>query len=272
VSFFQNEKARVYMRRVPILGIFGPNGHGKTLAMVWITMPDLDMGVPVLSTVRLTDFRDPRPCDGTKIVERIGVARHVEACELDTPGIEHWHHNAAHPAYIPCTSYAQLVAHRDGVLLLDEVTGGFSSRSSMSMPGAVMQAIMQMRKLDRVVRYSAPAWSRTDVALRQVTIGATLCTGFASASVEGRQWRSNRLFRWLTYDARKLDDVNEADRQADKKRKRLKADRFCMHWAPGSGVFDAFDTYSMADTLGGVDESGKCLKCNKVKTQEKCKC
>jgi len=59
----QSQVARARRRMYPIHFYVGRNGAGKSLAAVYDTMPDLDAGLPCLSTVRLLDFRNPRPCD-----------------------------------------------------------------------------------------------------------------------------------------------------------------------------------------------------------------
>ena len=52
-------RARDARRGLPIHAYVGPNGGGKSLAMVNDTIPSLDAGRPVLSTVRLIDWRAP---------------------------------------------------------------------------------------------------------------------------------------------------------------------------------------------------------------------
>ena len=79
----QSQVARARRRMYPIHFYVGRNGAGKSLAAVYDTMPDLDAGLPCLSTVRLLDFRNPRPCDDPNCKD----LEHVRG------------HQAVHPLY-----------------------------------------------------------------------------------------------------------------------------------------------------------------------------
>lgn len=57
-------RARLRRRGFPIHSYVGPNGTGKSAIMVYDTLPSLEGGRPVLSTVRLLDYHNPRPCPG----------------------------------------------------------------------------------------------------------------------------------------------------------------------------------------------------------------
>ena len=98
---------RLLRRGYPIHAYLGTgNGSGKTLLMVHDSLPSLEAGRPVLSTVRLLDYKNPRQCDDP-------------TCTF--PG--HPNHQAAHPLYIPFKDYQQLLDARDCDVLMDEVTG-----------------------------------------------------------------------------------------------------------------------------------------------------
>jgi hypothetical protein len=264
-------KVRDFRASIPIGGYIGLNGHGKTMCMVYDTMPELDAGRHVLSTVRLTDFRNPRPCQGV----RWDLAGNEMACGAEVDGRGHSAHLVAHPAYEPLTDFVQLLeASANSSILVDEISSSFSARSSMSLPSPVLRAIKQLRKGDSIFQYTCPSYLDADVALRRVSQGVTFCTGFKALSVDvpGRLWPANRIFRQLTYDAQQLNDLDGADRENDKDATKIRARKFGMLWGPSTGAFDAYDTYEMANTLGWVDESGKCVRCGGTRTARKCKC
>ena len=91
----QAERARDRRRSYPIHMYVGRNGAGKSLAAVYDTLPDLEAGRPCLSTVRLLDYKNPRPCDDP-------------TCEDATHDSENVH-AAAHPLYVPFTQWGQLL-------------------------------------------------------------------------------------------------------------------------------------------------------------------
>lgn len=248
-------RGRSMRRGWPIAGYIGPNGGGKTTAAVWDTLPSLDAGRPVLSTVRLLDFRNPRPCDDP-------------TCESPN----HAQHMAAHPGWIPWTSWTQLLEVEHADVLADEVTGVASSRESSAMPAVIANALVQLRRRDVVLRWTAPSWSRADLIIRECSQAATLCTGFFPVQVQAddddtdRMWRHRRLFRWLTYDASLLDDLSTG------KRDNLTRWCFDLHWGPGSPAFDAFDTFDSVSSIGHVSDAGRCMTCGGRRTAPACSC
>ena len=258
---------REWRSRIPIHGYIGANGAGKTMCMVFDTMLEPDFGRSVLSTVRLTDFRNPRPCEGFRINPE------GKAIECDIESNDHSTHLVAHPFYSPLTKFIQLFEAGDNsTVLFDEISSSFSARSSMSLPSAVLKKIKQLRKGDSIVRYTCPSYMDADVALRRVTQGVTMCSSFVGVDVPGRLWRAHKLFRHLTYDAQKLNDLDGNDRAQDKEAKKIRAERFGMVWGPRCGAFQAYDTYWTASELGWVDESGKCIRCGGSRPSRKCKC
>lgn len=267
---------RDYRRKIMIAAYSGANGYGKTLCMVYDTMPDLDAGVPVLSSVRLTDWRDPRPCDGTRQTLHEGGEQPCDVVDPDGLPVDHSEHLAAHPAYIPLLNFGQILKHKAGAILLDEITSSFSSRDTMGMPRAVLTRIQQLRKRDVAVRYTSPAYMNTDVMLRRVTLGVTLCRGYFPGRIPGRQWRVNRGFRFLTYKADAFKDFSEADRASQqrggrKRSARIRPESLGLLWGPSAGgVFDAYDTFGDVAMLAALDESGTCWECGGSIARKKC--
>lgn len=239
-------------RAVPIHGYVGPNGSGKSLAAVFDSMPSLDSGRPVLSTVRLLDWRNPRPCDD-------------DGCQSPDHGMPG--HMAAHPWWIPLNDFRQLfdVEHAD--ILMDEVTGVADAREHRGMPVQVRNLLVQLRRRDVILRWTSPAWAFADVTIRRVSQAATVCNSYLPVKGDGTSmWRPRRGFIWRTYDARDLDEFDSH------KRENIRSYVRQAYWGPGSDVFRAYDTRDQVLTLGAVDESGLCMECGGRRTAPRCSC
>ncbi len=286
----RNESKRAARRAWPIHGYVGANGGGKSAAMVWDTLASLDAGRPVLGTVRLLDYDRPRECDDavcaddptsghyvralpdsaairTAFDAASGVDRIALLVELgDVVGV----HKAAHPLWIPLQDWQQVLDARGVDLLLDEVTGAASSRESHSLPAPIANKLVQLRRNDVVVRWSAPSWARADKIIRECSQAVTYCQGYlAKATVsEGgeRMWRNRRLFKWKTYDAAQFEDFTVG------KRSELGALTVDWHWGPGSAAFAAYDTFDSVLTVGTVNEGGSCYRCGGTRRRPACKC
>lgn len=260
---FQNVKKRAARRGFPITGYVGPNGGGKSMCMVWDTLPSLDAGRPVLSTVRLLDFRNPRLCDDP-------VCDHPEHDNSDFGLAREITHMAAHPAYVKFSDWQQLLDWRDGDVLMDEVTGVASSRESHSMPSVVANVLVQMRRADVVVRWSAPNWSRADKIIRECSQSVTYCRGFLPKRVvvDGleKSWSQRRLFKLKTYDAADFEDFTAG------KREQLQPWHTDWHYGPSSPAFKAYDTYDAVSTIGTVSDSGTCYRCGGTRRRPACSC
>lgn len=249
---------RTLRRGYPIASYVGPNGSGKSAAMIWDTLPSLDAGRPVLSTVRLLDYRNPRPCD-----------------DPDCTSADHGTHLAAHPLYIPWTRWGQLLEVDHADVLADEVTGVASSRDSQSMPSVISNALNQLRRADVVLRWTAPAWSRADSIIRDCTQAVTFCRGYLPVTVpvedddQQRAWRHRRLFKWITYDAQA---ITAADEMTQGKRAKLKPWVRDFHYGPGSDCFSAYDTFDSVSSLGHVSDHGRCMTCGGRRSAPACSC
>lgn len=282
-------KARLRRRGMPIHGFVGPNGTGKSAVMVYDTLPSLEWGRPVLSTVRLLDYRNPRPCPGGVYCD--DPANHerprtvTELVPFDpadpaSPKVRQTRetgetvvHACAHPLYIPFRSYTQLLDFRDGDVLMDEVTGVASSRESSGMPPQVANLLVQLRRRNVVLRWSAPAWGRADKIIRECSQAVTLTSAFLPRrvrQVEGeppRLWRERRLFLARTFDATLFDEF-DAHRADDD----LPTLAWALYWGPGSSMFRAYDTYDAVTSLGWANEAGMCITCGGKRLHRKCDC
>lgn len=247
----------------PIHGYVGPNGSGKSALMVYDTLPTLEAGLPVLSTVRLLDYEDPRPCEGCD-PEHLALY----------PALRRSHergHRQAHPLWTPFVRWDQLLSWSFGDVLMDEVAGVASSRKSNQLPWAVEVGLQQLRRGDNVVRFSAPNWARAEVIIRECAQAATYClssNGVERVEADGRKRRyaTKRLVEAVTYDAVEFTDFTEGKKESATV---LVRDRL---WLPDSGVFDAYDTFDAVSAIGVVDQGGRCLTCGGSRRTPTCKC
>lgn len=228
----------------PLHAYVGPNGGGKSLCMVYDSLAALGSGRRVLSTVALYDIN-----------------------------------GNPHPLYIPLVDFRQIVSARHCDVLLDEVTGVASARDHQGMPTQLVNKLVQLRRADVRVRWSTPWFSRADAVLREVTQAITVCTGSFGKRQESDDglaaWRSNRLFHWTTFDARKLKDFDNIDTNAvkDSNGKRIKPE--CSQWyyrTPNSLAARSYDTGEEVMRLTHLDESGRCIDCGGNRQRPRCSC
>ena len=254
------DKARARLRRrgFPIQAYLGTgNGSGKSLMMVHDTLPSLDFGRPVLSTVRLLDYRNPRQCDDP-------------TCTF--PG--HPNHMAAHPLYIPFKDYQQLLDARDCDILMDEVTGIASSREYQNMPVEVANFLVQLRRRNVSLRWSSTNWARSDVIIREVTQAATLVTPHFARVRKSKPgeppilWRDRFVFVARTFDAALLDDFDA--RAADVGS--MKAMITQVYSRHGAYAMNAYDTLDPVSALSSHNTAGMCMTCNGKKKIPACNC
>lgn len=249
-------------RAAAIHAYVGSNGGGKSLAAVYDTIPSLRAGRPVLSTVRILDPETGQP----------------------------------HPLCEPLTHWRQLLDFRGGDVLLDEVQGVVSSRGHQSLPPAILNLLLQLRRRDVLCRWTSPDYGRADVVLRQVTQAVTYCRGYLAEPSRGclpdcedahhdpygcledcddqhehwplRLWGANRLFRWKTFDALSFDEFTAG------KRDQLRAEvaQFYIRSRDPDRAQDWYDTLDTVEHIRDADESGTCLTCGGSRRRPKCEC
>lgn len=243
-------------RAFAIHAYVGANGSGKTLAMIHDTLPSLEAGRRVLSTVRLVD--PLRECPGGE--------------ECDAPlghEVGGRIHRAAHSAYVPFTRWEQLLEAERCDVLMDEVTGVASSRESHRMPAPVANLLMQLRRRDVLLRWTAPYWPRADKVIREVTQAVTFCQGYAPVSTarDGRVWRDRRGFRWQTTDAAAFDEYSAHGRET------LPVAQVQWFWRPGSRSERVYDTLDAVLAIGALAEGGGvCARCGGRRRAKACSC
>lgn len=271
-------KSRLRRRGFPIHAYVGPNGHGKSLALVHDTILSLDAGRPVLSTVRFLDFRNPRPCPGGDacddprshfIVRRTAtlVDGVVRFGSVPTGEV----HRACHPFYVRLSTFGQLLDWRDGDVCLDEVTGVASSRDYSSLPGPILDLLVQLRRRNIALRWSAPNWARADKVIREVTQAVTVCAGSFNKKrpqppdEAPRLWFDRRWFVFRTFDAAAYEEWEES--QSDNIRPEITQ----RLWRPGLLLNAAYDTLDPVTNIGYA-VLGTCINCGGKRHQHKCGC
>jgi hypothetical protein len=138
---------------IPIAGVTGINGAGKTLLAVSSAIHRMKQGEPVYSTV--------------KIESEFGNSR-------------------------PIRSLRELTTLRNCTILLDEVSVVFSSRSSQTLPPDVVILIQTLRHSGVGVIWTAPEWMRCDNLLRGVTQGLVNVVPLLKKS-DGTPWPRPRV-------------------------------------------------------------------------------
>lgn len=238
-------KARRLRRGYEIHAYVGSNGGGKSLAMVYDSLPSLAAGRPVVSTVRILD-----PATGLP-----------------------------HPLWIPLDDFRTLLEVERCDVLMDEVTGVAGARDAMGLPSAVNNHIQQMRRADVALRWTCPNWLGADVSIRRVSRAVTTCVGLmpepapkATEDEADRIWRSRRLFVWRSYDAQQFEEWTVTREKSRQKGARQRPFARQVVWRPGMLAASAYDTFDGVLSLGVVSEAGLCMDCGGKRTAKRCSC
>ncbi len=208
---------------VPIAGVTGANGGGKSLVLVAEALFDLAHGRDVWSTVDvvLGDLR----------------SRRIE-------------------------SLSQLLAVHNATVVLDEIATILPSGSAQSLPAEIRVLVQAARHRNVTLRWSAPAWGRAVIDLRQVT------QAVVNVQPMGRRNVFKRAELWpepLCSFVRVWDTIGvKLDSTPDKiLRRRLLRLRACPSWG-------AYDTHADVPFVGFPDSSGVCIDCGGSRTRPKC--
>lgn len=134
---------------VPIAGVVGVNGAGKTLWGANSAIQAMKAGRQVVSTV---------------------------------PIVSEWGNSE------PVLSLRQLTELHDCLLFLDDVAVIFSSRTSSSLPPEIDVLIQTARHRKVTIIWTAPAWQRCDNRLREVTQAVLSVTPLFKRKVADDPW------------------------------------------------------------------------------------
>jgi len=253
--------SRLRRRSVPIHAYIGPNGSGKSLLMVYDTIPSLESGRKVLSTVRILDYKNPRLCD-----------------DIHCKSEAHGEHMAAHPNYIPLTNWKQLLNFRDGDVLLDEVQGVLSSREFSSLPAPIATMLLQLRRRNVALRWTAPNFARADKLLREVTLSVTVCEPFLAKKKKSKPgqpdaiWFERSAVLAMTYKAELVDEIDARKLSLGEETPIIRQFLFRKKFRWTNLTCKAYDTYDSITSISTPDSSGACLECGGSVTRMKCLC
>lgn len=274
-------------RGLPIHGIVGANGSGKSLIAAEDTR----------ATLRGISWACDNP-DHLHTAEGItsGTRRVLSTMPFITPS------GAPHPLYDPLIDFSQIIAAEHCDLILDEVGGAVASSTSDDLPNGVKAKLQELRRSEVVCRWTAPSWSRASKVLRETSQGVTLVQGFMPVAhndaVEfdgahdiqkmavdgetlqylnceipgvhghdaGRLWGARRLMLARTFDANTFDEWTTA------KREKVRPLVRSVFWRPGSAAEAAYDTFGYVEKLNQITDGGRCDHCMGRKTPKKCEC
>ncbi|WBU38525.1 hypothetical protein [Homoserinibacter sp. YIM 151385] len=242
--FAPRSDAEAMRARYGIHAFVGANGSGKTNLMVRQAARALERGTTVYSNIPI--FADRATGE-------------------------------LHPKYVALTSFEQLMTIRDGILLLDEMTGIANARDNAPLPGPIQLVLNQLRKRKLVCYHSSPAWEDTTAQIRRVTRAVTFCEGSfpdrravaaaSSSSDFDEAWVPNRFFR-----ARTFPKDNRADwgLSAAVKLGQPLVEEF--YWGPGCRSFQMYDTNAETFVFGSSNDYGTCVVCEGSRRRLECTC
>jgi len=239
VSKGKSDTAVKFRRSLPIHAYVGPNGGGKSLCAVRDTLPALHAGKPILSTV-------PLRC---------------------------WCGDEAHVS-IPLRHADQLLDARDCEILMDEMVGIVNSRESMSLDPRIQNVLVQLRRRNVLVRWTAPNFARSDKIIREVTQAVTECRGYYSDASsrqldqwgDAQLWAPKRLFHFRTFETVEFDEWTAG------KREKAEVEMKEWYYAPDDHARDCYDTLGAVEAVGGMAKGGECPHCGGKRRQPVCRC
>ena len=258
-----------------IQAFVGANGGGKTLAAVEMcVLPAWRSGRMVLANMALYPERlgyDAglyQPLRSWRDIVRAGRCLEPEPCE---PG------ECEHSA----------TAGYGCLLVLDEASAALPSRQAGSVPPQLVRVLNQLRKRDVELVWTAPAYARMDVVVRECTQAVTVCTGLLPdrrprlVEPGERRWRPpvdpdgepaeagwapRRLFSWVTYEAMSYDEFTLG------KTAKLRPKAKRLYWRTRHDAMHVYGTLEGADLLDHLSDSGACMDCGLPRKREHCSC
>jgi len=203
---------RSLIEGAPVVGFTGANGAGKTLVAVSEACRVMAQGREVVSTV---------------------------------PIVSPWGNSS------PLRSLRQLLDLRDVTVLIDEVSVVFSSRATGSLPPEVETFLQSMRHQGVTLYWTAPAWKRCDVVLRETTQVSVSVTPMMRYTRPGQFWPTPRL---IAAGAMDCIGVGTDDAPVKVLRRRM----YRPSRLPGWG---AYDSEAEVARIGWPRQSGVCVDC-----------
>lgn len=266
------EAGRTARRLAPIIAYVGPNGSGKSLAMVHDTLPTLAGQEWNCSN---PDHRHMQPDYVDPLTGEFGPTSTGYRRVLSTVRIIDAHTGEDHRLYERLSEWHQVLDAEHLDLLFDEVTGIANAREHAGLPVQVQAILSKLRKVDVVMRLTAPAFARMDKVIREVCQAVVLCKGSFGKRPEGSLWRQNRLFWMKTYDARDLEEFSAQRANAQSPQAAAHAPRpqtTALMWGPRSLAFASYDTLGAVSRVGEVLDGGRCAHCGGKRAIPVCRC
>lgn len=236
----------------------GPNGSGKTAAMVYDTLPTLD---GIRWECRVPDHAHTRRGEFTG--ERYVLAN-IDLFDTVTGQLS--------PRAVRLTNWHQLMEAEHCDVLLDEIMGIAAARDNGGLPGEIAELFQRLRHFDIVLRYTNPRFMSAHIDLRSPTKALTSCRGFFPKSGTGAAWAPNRLFNWRTFSTEDYQDAAPSRHDQDRTRKGVRARIVAYAWGPGSRMFAAYDTLGLVGILRKTLPSGVCSHCGGKREIQRCRC
>tara|TARA_R110002124_G_scaffold225554_1_gene390889 strand:+ start:5109 stop:6179 length:1071 start_codon:yes stop_codon:yes gene_type:complete len=255
----KSRRAVQIRRSFPIVAFVGANGGGKSLALVATTLP----------TIAGVRWQCKNPAHlHTQAGVFSGFRQILSTVKILDPAT-----GELSPYYVPFTDFSQLIEAEHCDILADEINGIASSREHARMDYRVANKLVQLRRCDVVLRWSAPNWARSDKIIREVTQAVVECSGFfpgASVSASGEfssggLWAPKRVFRFRTFDTAEFEEWSAG--------KRDKLDPVSSEWfrGVGSDAFRAYDTLDAVNAVAGMTPEDTCTVCEGRITRHVCK-
>lgn len=254
----RKDHGRTRRRSFNIMAYDGPNGGGKTAAMVFDTLPTLD-GIRWHCKVK----DHAHTLAGVYEGERYVLAN-LDLFDPETGKL--------HPRAVRLTKWSQVLTAEHCDVLFDEVMGVASARDNGGLPGEVAMLLQKLRHFDISLRYTSPRFGAAHIDLRSPTKAVTSCRGFVAVRRSGMAWAANRLFNWRTFSTEDFEDQAPSAHDRDRNRKSVRAKIVAWMWGPGSRVFSAYDTLGVVSVLAKALPSGTCSVCGGRRPVVKCEC
>jgi hypothetical protein len=256
VHIKEHKRSAKLRRKIAIHAYVGMNGSGKSLAMVHDTLIDLAGKKWKCTNREHYHFKVHGTTEGYRMV--------LSTVKLVDPRT-----GAPHPLYIPYTDHRQLLTMAEHcTLLFDEVLGLASTDASFGFPVQVSNVLMQLRRRDVILRWTAPQWVVANPKLRQVTRAVTHCKGMFPIPEAGRDWASNIFFMWKTYDAANFENFNIGTQN------RILPETFetYLRTRKHNLAESFYDSLAPVDVVEAINEVGMCMHCAGKRTIPTCKC
>lgn len=256
-------KAQRRRRQSHFSAYVGLNGASKTATMIWDTLPDLEAGLPILSTVALLA---PEKAQTIEEADKAWGDLGINIRPVDLYALPH-------PLWVPFTSWKQLLEFKNGVVLLDEVQGVADGRDSSHLPTQVANHFAQFRRNGIVCRWSTLDYSTPDKRIRLATALVTYCKGYYPKYEDGKIWGTKQIFWLRSYKGDEFDDFTSArNRTSDKNRIKPVIRQWVRLHGALKPALTAYDTMAGVLTLGAHNDAGMCMSCGGRRTVPQCSC